>query len=84
MLHPVLDTGTPERLNYYMNMQPKKKTQKMVTRVSLYVIVLNYHSLPVYMICPIMCEDAKFGHGQLRAEETIVAISKTLLETPSP
>ena len=34
------------------------------------------------MMCPIMCGDAKLGHGQLRAPETNLASSRTLLEIP--
>ena len=36
------------------------------------------------VICPIMHGDGKLGHGQPRAQETNLAISKTLLETPRP
>ena len=35
-------------------------------------------------MCPIMRGDAKLGHGELRAQETNLASSRTLLETPRP
>ena len=34
------------------------------------------------MICPVTCGDAKLDHGQLRVQETNLASSRTLLETP--
>ena len=35
-------------------------------------------------MCPVMCGDAESGHGQLMVQETNLAISITLLETPRP
>ena len=54
----VLDTGMPERLNYYIDIyvfRERRNTRKITTRVSLYVTVLNSYSLQKPDVACHMC-----------------------------
>ena len=79
----MLDTGTPERLNYYINMQRKKENTENDNKSKFcYCFEL------VFITCVYAMSNYVWGckirPWSADAQETNLASSRTLLETPGP